>query len=82
MVELDYLDELINTILEAKKTTVGKHTKKAKIARATGSLAAGAAKKANDPLYKKMIYHRDLYRKYKEQLMKKYAPRVRSKARR
>lgn len=72
-------EQIIN---DAKKTTMTKTTRQTKIARATGQLASVQARKMNDPLYKKMIYYRDLYRKYKERVHKKYAPRVRSRARR
>jgi hypothetical protein len=72
-------EQIIN---DAKKTSMTKTTRQTKIARATGQLASVQARKMNDPLYKKMIYYRDLYRKYKERVHKKYAPRVRSKARR
>ena len=72
-------EQIIN---EAKATSVSRVTRQAKISRATGQLASVQARRMNDPLYKKMIYYRDLYRKYKERVHKKYAPRVRSKARR
>lgn len=72
-------EQIIN---DAKKTTMTKTTRQTKISRATGQLASVQARKMNDPLYKKMIYYRDLYRKYKERVHKKYAPRVRSRARR
>jgi len=72
-------EQIIN---DAKKTSMTKTTRQTKIARATGQLASVQARKMNDPLYKKMIYYRDLYKKYKERVHKKYAPRVRSRARR
>jgi hypothetical protein len=73
-------NSLTKSLIESKRTTVSKSTRKAKIARAIGSLSTSAAKKKNDPIYKMMMYHKDKYKKYKEQLMKKYSSRVRSKA--
>jgi len=70
-----------NCLNEVKRTSISRITRKTKINRAVGSLSSAAAKKANDPLYKKMMFHRSQYRKYKEQLMKKYKYRVIAKAR-
>ena len=67
---------------EAKRTSVGKFTRQAKIKRATGALAHGVAKKRNDPMYKKMVFHRDKYRALRDKITKKYSSRVRSRARR
>jgi len=67
---------------EVKKRSISAISRQAKISRATGSLAASAAKKKNDPLYKKMIFHKKMWKKYKEQVMKKYSARVRAQARR
>lgn len=61
------------------RTTVSRNTK---IKRATGQLSSVAARKRNDPLYKRMIFYREKYFKYREMIHKKYSPRVRSKARR
>ena len=76
------IQEYLDFLHEAKRTTVTKSTRQAKIKRATGSLASAAAKKKNDPLYKRMVFHKKMWKKYKDMVMKKYAPRVRSQARR
>lgn len=76
------LEEYLEFLQDAKRTSMARTTRQTKIKRATGQLATSAARKKNDPLYKRMIYHRDLWRKYKAQIQKKYAPRVRTKARR
>lgn len=65
-----------------KRTTMTKVTRKTKIKRATGQLSTIAARKANDPLYKQMVRYRELYYKYRDRVRKKYAPRVRARARR
>lgn len=71
-----------NKILEAKRTTTSKVSKKGKIKRHEGRLVSSAAKKSNDPMYKRMKYHKDKYMELKEKLKKKYEARVRAKARR
>lgn len=83
--ELDdlFLDEDEDLLTERPKrtsrTVVSRNTK---IKRATGQMASAQARKRNDPLYKRMIHYRELYYKYREALHRKYAPRVRSAARR
>lgn len=76
-------EELEDSLSEARKrtsrTTVSRKTK---IKRATGQLSTASARRRNDPLYKRMIYYRERYYKYRAQIHKKYSPRVRSKARR
>jgi len=67
---------------EAKTTSQTRITRQAKISRAVGSLASNFAKQRNDPLHKRMLYHLDLYKKFKQQIMNKYASRVRGQARR
>ncbi len=79
---MDMLDSYLHDLQEGKRTSVSKITRKTKIKRATGQLSTAAARKKNDPLYKRMIYFRDQYFKYKDKIHKKYAPRVRSRARR
>jgi len=66
---------------ESKRTSMTHVTRDTKIKKATGQLASIEARKKHDPLYQKMMYYRDLYFKYREQIYKKYAPRVRSRAR-
>ena len=75
-------EELDESLEEGKRTTRTTVTRQTKIARATGQMASAVGRKRNDPLYKKMIYYRELYYKYREALHKKYSPRVRSAARR
>lgn len=79
--ELDILTEMI--LNEApKRTSRTTVTRNTKIKRATGQLGTAMARKRNDPLYKRMIYFRTQYYKYREMIRKKYSPRVRSQARR
>jgi len=73
---LQYLEE------KPKRTTRSTISRQTKIKRATGVLGTSMARKKNDPIYKRMIYFRDQYFKYREMIRKKYSPRVRSQARR
>lgn len=74
----EYLNYLEEKPKRTSRTSVSRQTK---IKRATGQLASIEARRRNDPVYKKMVYYRELYFKYREMLHKKYSPRVRSKAR-
>jgi hypothetical protein len=65
-----------------KRTSRAVITRQTKIQRATGSLSTSMARNKNDPLYKRMVFFREKYYKYREMIRKKYSPRVRSKARR
>jgi len=80
MTKLDeYLDILNEIPKRTTRSTISRHTK---IKRATGQMGTAMARKKNDPIYKRMIYFRDQYFKYREMIRKKYSPRVRSRARR
>lgn len=78
---MEVLNNYLDYLFEIKKTTITKVTRPTKIKKATGQLATIYARDKNDPQYKKMIYYRDLYYKYRNMLHKKYGPRVRSRAR-
>jgi len=78
----DLVKNYLDFLNEGKRTTTTRITRNTKLKRATGQLSTAAARKKNDPLYKKMIYYRNLYYKYREMIHKKYSPRVRSRARR
>jgi len=67
---------------EIKKRSVTAISRQTKIKRATGVMATTVARKKNDPIYAKMMFHKKMWKKYKEQVMKKYSARVRSQARR
>jgi len=74
-----YLDELF--LDERKTTSQTRVTRQAKIARDIGARAVRAGKTQNDTLYKRMTYHLELYKKFKNQLLKKYGSRVKMQAR-
>lgn len=80
---MSVLDEYLNVLTEKpKRTTRSTISRNTKIKRATGQMGTAMARKKNDPIYKRMIYFRDQYFKYREMIRKKYSPRVRSRARR
>jgi len=77
------LEEYLQFLQEKpKRTTRSTISRQTKIKRATGQLSTSVARQKNDPMYKRMIYFRDNYFKYRNMIHKKYSPRVRSKARR
>ena len=75
----EYLGYLEEKPKSTTRSTISRHTK---IKRATGQMGTAMARKKNDPMYKRMIYFRDNYFKYREMIRKKYSQRVRSRARR
>jgi len=75
----EYLIYLQEKPKRTSRSTISRQTK---IKRATGSLATSMARQKNDPIYKRMVFFRTNYFKYREMIRKKYSPRVRSKARR
>lgn len=80
---MKFLDEYLEYLEEKpKRTTRSTISRNTKIKRATGQMGTAMARKKNDPMYKRMIYFRDNYFKYREMIRKKYSPRVRSRARR
>jgi len=70
---------LVEEIKIPSKTVVTRDTK---IKKAHSQLSTAAARSINDPLYKKMIYHRELYYKFRDAVHRKYGSRMRIKARR
>jgi len=75
------LDKIIDKILDEIKTTSSSDiTRQSKIKRSAGQMASAQARKHNDPLYKRMVYFKEKYYKYKEKVHQKYGPRVRAKA--
>jgi len=77
------LDEYLQYLEEKpKRTTRTAISRDTKIKRAAGVLGTSMARRKNDPIYKRMVYFRTQYFKYREMIRKKYNPRVRSQARR
>jgi hypothetical protein len=68
--------------VESKLPTNSVTQRKSKIQKSVSQMATAQASKINDPLYKRMILHRDLYNKYRALVHKKYSKRVDARARR
>lgn len=56
-------------------------TRQAKMARLGGGLAVGMAKKANDPMYAKMIKAKKMFKTFKKKIMQKYGMKGKTAAR-
>ena len=76
-----HINTYLNQLQEAKKATLTKVSKEAKIKRVQGALATKMAKDKNDPMYDKMIKFKKKWQNIKDKIQTKYASRVRSKAR-
>jgi len=59
-------------ILESLFASMQMRSREAKINAAVGAIAVAIAKKKNDPLYHKLIKYRSLWKKTKDEIMKKY----------
>jgi hypothetical protein len=68
----------INEVLKMSMTRIGRQEK---LDRLGGSMAARLAKDKNDSDYKKMIKFKNLWKKYKEKVMRKYGMRGKQAAR-
>jgi hypothetical protein len=53
-----------------------------KIRKSTSQMSTAKGREVNDPLYKKMVYYRELYHRYRDLLHRKYRPGVQARARR
>jgi hypothetical protein len=68
--------------LETKTPSNSTMTRATKIKKAQSVLSTAAARRRNDPLYKKMIYYRELYYKYRALVHRRYGPGTNAQARR
>ena len=68
--------------VETKTPTTSTTTRTSKIKKATGQMSTSQARSRNDPLYKRMIYYRELYYKYRDLVHRKYRPGIKARARR
>lgn len=83
----DFRDELQEALendreLDTKGTSTSTVTRASKIRKSQSALSTAAARRRNDPLYKKMIYYRELYYKYRALVHRKYGPGTNAQARR
>lgn len=83
----DLRDELQEALendreLDSKTPSTSTMTRATKIRKSQSVLSTAAARRRNDPLYKKMIYYRELYYKYRALVHRKYGPGTKAQARR
>lgn len=76
---MDFLDD--DEINEVLKMSMRRIDRQEKLNRLGGSMAARLAKDKNDPDYKKMIKYKNLWKKFKAKVMRKYAVRGKQAAR-
>ncbi len=69
------------TIQERKMTTQLRISRDAKIKRDIGARSVRMSKEKGDTLFKRMMYHLEMYKKFKRQVIQKYSGRVRQHAR-
>jgi hypothetical protein len=75
------LNDYLNFLNEDKKSSsTMRVSRQSKLNREIGKLSVRKAKQKDDPLYRKMMYYKELYLGLKAQLMKKYSSGVRSQA--
>jgi len=67
-----YVEKKGEEILESLFTSMQMRSREAKINAAVGAIAVAIAKKKNDPLYHKLIKYRSLWKKTKDEIMRKY----------
>ena len=71
-------DDEINEVLKMSMTRISRQQK---LERLGGSMAARLAKQKNDSDYKKMIKYKNLWKKFKTKVMRKYGMRGKQAAR-
>ena len=79
---MNIIDEYLKSILnESYTSSTIKRGRQQKLKSTAGRIGVSLAKKKDDPLYKKMIFHKHMYMKYKEELQKKYKSKANTLAR-
>jgi hypothetical protein len=80
----DELSEIVDYDREVEPKTPSNSltTRNTKIRKSTSQMSTSQARSINDPLYKKMIYYRELYYKYRDLIHRKYGHGVSARARR
>jgi len=75
------LNDYLEFLEEAYGTSTVKRKKISKMHASAGSIAFALARKNNDPLYRKMKFHKDMYKKTKKQIQQKYKTKANVMAR-
>ena len=80
--ENNFLNDVLNNLnIESYSTSTVRRGRPQKLKTAAGSIGVSLARQQDDPLYKKMIFHKHMYMDYKEKLQRKYKSRALSLAR-
>lgn len=66
------IEEYLQLLNESYTSTITKRGRQQKIKSTAGIIGISLARQKDDPLYKRMMYHKHMYMKLKEQLQKKY----------
>ena len=69
---MNTMDDYLEFLIESYSSTTTKRGRTQKIKSTTGLIGVSLARKKNDPMYIRMMYHKHMYMKLKEQLQKKY----------
>ena len=75
------LNNYLNFLTESYTATTMRRNRAQKTKAAAGAIGVSLARKKDDPLYKKMIYYKKLYKENKEKLQRKYKSKALSLAR-
>ena len=78
---MEKLDKYLNQIQEAYGTSTVRRSGPKKLRSSAGTIAVSLARKKDDPLYKRMIFHKHKYIEYKMHLERKYKSKSYSLAR-
>ena len=74
-------DNYLTSLLESYSTSSVRRSSADKLRTTTGSIELALARKAKDPLYRKMQLYRELYLSSKNQLKRKYKSKATALAR-
>lgn len=75
------LEEYLDDLQESYSSSSVRRTSINKTSSTTGAIELALARKANDPLYRKMQMYRELYMAEKSQIKKKYKSKATALAR-
>lgn len=78
---MDLLERYLKHLSEGYQQSTVRRSKQDKIRSSTGAIAVSMGKRSNDPIFKKMIFHKTMYLKLKEQLERKYKSKSLQRAR-
>jgi len=78
---MNLIDDYLESLSESYKSSTIKRSRPQKLKSTAGSMAITLARRANDPLYKRMIKFKKMYKDIKEQIERKYKSKANTMAR-